>query len=339
MKLYQELKDIICQKILSGEFLNGDFLPNERELCSEYGMSRITVRKALRLLEEDKLIVKKPGSGNQISYSRETKKTNMDLIALVADLNAPFYHNFMRAFDDEADQTGSLVVFKDGSRLPLLSEDGLLFQLAKRGIKNIVAWSHFPNRNEGLLERLRALGVNLVFFDNFVSEHYADNLGLDNDDAIKQLVDHYNHKCIKKITYFGWQDLTISSSSERREAYDKYNGQNKILIPWTDTLDKDIQVFLRNNKSIRTDAIICENGDLAVSLKKNSLKLKHPIRNAFIGCIDELPEMSDLGITSIKQPFSVFGKEAFRLLLAQNNSTSTYKFSKVRHRGSLIERS
>jgi GntR family transcriptional repressor for pyruvate dehydrogenase complex len=47
--------------IINGNFSPGDFLPTERELVSESGLSRTSVRDALRVLESEGLIATKTG--------------------------------------------------------------------------------------------------------------------------------------------------------------------------------------------------------------------------------------------------------------------------------------
>jgi GntR family transcriptional regulator, transcriptional repressor for pyruvate dehydrogenase complex len=51
----------IRKRILKGEIRNGDALPAEAELMAQYGISRPTLREALRLLEADGLVVVRRG--------------------------------------------------------------------------------------------------------------------------------------------------------------------------------------------------------------------------------------------------------------------------------------
>lgn len=58
-KIHEELKSEINGKVYAG----GSLLPSERELCSRFGVERITVRKALELLVEEGLVEKRAGVG------------------------------------------------------------------------------------------------------------------------------------------------------------------------------------------------------------------------------------------------------------------------------------
>lgn len=85
--LYMQLAEKIIDKIEAGEYKSGDKLPSERELCTLYDMSRITVRGALGELERDGYVKKFHGKGTFVgeksyqqnllklySFTEETKK-------------------------------------------------------------------------------------------------------------------------------------------------------------------------------------------------------------------------------------------------------------------------
>src|SRR5436309_7846070 len=54
---YQQLADDLREQITSGQLRPGQRLPTEPELCLRTGVSRSTVREALRLLTSQHLIV------------------------------------------------------------------------------------------------------------------------------------------------------------------------------------------------------------------------------------------------------------------------------------------
>jgi len=78
MVTYQRLYNILREKIWNKEFPPGFKLPTERELCSEYGVSRITVRHALMLLEEQGLIERMQGRGTFVKAAKPKKIAIMD---------------------------------------------------------------------------------------------------------------------------------------------------------------------------------------------------------------------------------------------------------------------
>ncbi len=64
--LYDQLVDLLREKI-ENEHEPGDLLPSERELSERYGLSRTTVRLALRELETLGLVSRKHGKGTFVS--------------------------------------------------------------------------------------------------------------------------------------------------------------------------------------------------------------------------------------------------------------------------------
>lgn len=63
---YLELADDLRTQIARGDFPGPDQFPTESVLCARYGVSRFTVREALRTLQTEGLIQRKRGSGTII---------------------------------------------------------------------------------------------------------------------------------------------------------------------------------------------------------------------------------------------------------------------------------
>jgi GntR family transcriptional regulator len=59
LSIYRDMKD----RILNGEFKANEQLPFEKDLCTDYEASKMTVKRALDLLVDDGLIIKRRGSG------------------------------------------------------------------------------------------------------------------------------------------------------------------------------------------------------------------------------------------------------------------------------------
>lgn len=54
--LYRQIADRIREQITCGELKPGDALPTESALQTEFGVSRVTVRRALRQLVEQQIL-------------------------------------------------------------------------------------------------------------------------------------------------------------------------------------------------------------------------------------------------------------------------------------------
>lgn len=80
------------ERILGGEYGIGASLPSERELSERFAVSRQTVRAALRLLREERLVSSRPGAGTVVAMPRSSEAFRLaansidDLVAYSAHM-------------------------------------------------------------------------------------------------------------------------------------------------------------------------------------------------------------------------------------------------------------
>ncbi|GHV13819.1 GntR family transcriptional regulator [Spirochaetia bacterium] len=67
ISLYYQLQEKLSRKIQSGEWKSGQKIPAETELCETYGVSRITVRKAIEELVYEKRLIRFQGKGTYVA--------------------------------------------------------------------------------------------------------------------------------------------------------------------------------------------------------------------------------------------------------------------------------
>lgn len=73
----------VRERILSGELAEGTALPPERQLVEQTGLSRATVREALRILEVEKFVQIKPGRGGGAFVHRPDRDSLASTVRLV----------------------------------------------------------------------------------------------------------------------------------------------------------------------------------------------------------------------------------------------------------------
>ncbi len=74
--LYFQLSNLLRQQIHSGILKPGDLIPSESQLCSQYGVSRTTVRQALNQLVEENLIIRRRGKGSFVASQKLHRNLN-----------------------------------------------------------------------------------------------------------------------------------------------------------------------------------------------------------------------------------------------------------------------
>lgn len=65
-QLYYQLYEILFQSIIGGVYQVGDCIPSETELMNEYGVSRTTARRAMGMLEDEGLVMRRRGKGSEV---------------------------------------------------------------------------------------------------------------------------------------------------------------------------------------------------------------------------------------------------------------------------------
>ena len=65
--LYLQLRDALAERIASGEWKPGSAIPNESDLAREFGVSAGTMRKALDLMEAERLLTRRQGRGTFVN--------------------------------------------------------------------------------------------------------------------------------------------------------------------------------------------------------------------------------------------------------------------------------
>ena len=60
---YQQLADILRERIRSGKIPVGRRIPSQSELEAEFGLGRNTIKKATEILKEEGYVVASPGRG------------------------------------------------------------------------------------------------------------------------------------------------------------------------------------------------------------------------------------------------------------------------------------
>lgn len=67
LSLQYQLRELLLEKLNSGEWKAGEMIPSEHDLCEEHGVSRMTVREVLKDLVQSGYLKRKQGKGTFVS--------------------------------------------------------------------------------------------------------------------------------------------------------------------------------------------------------------------------------------------------------------------------------
>ena len=75
---YRKLYSYLREQIVNGVYSEGDQLPTEQSLCEQHGVSRITARHAVKLLQDQGFVVRHAGRGTFVRSRHVHKLTIVD---------------------------------------------------------------------------------------------------------------------------------------------------------------------------------------------------------------------------------------------------------------------
>ena len=121
--LHVQLADVLRQQILSGELGANQQIPSERALCETYGVSRITVRHSVGILNQEGLIATVQGKGTYVTPRRLEERLH-SLSGFTDDMRSRGYQvssNIIEYSVVEAnDETAMLLQLPRGSEVVIL---------------------------------------------------------------------------------------------------------------------------------------------------------------------------------------------------------------------------
>jgi DNA-binding LacI/PurR family transcriptional regulator len=176
--LYRQIYHALREEIQSGHYPPGSQLPTEAELIQRFGVSRVTVRNALALLQREGLLVRIPAKGTFVRQ-RESSASLPKLIALLAlDVQLDFFGKIIRGAEQEAAAHGYKLLVRSTDN-DAEKERQCLLELQSH-VAGFVIAPATGNQNHAHYGQLLVQGVPFVFVDRFLPEFNVDRVTSDN---------------------------------------------------------------------------------------------------------------------------------------------------------------
>lgn len=217
------------ERVLSGEYRDQGWLPTERELADEFGVSRTIIRRAIEELERQNLVVRSPRcrpvvKRNSVPPSAtETRRLTLGLwlwpsatfpgaSAILRGIYRTLDANRYRlVIESPVDTDWRAVVHSEAQFLERITRD--------RDVAGAILWYLGGEANLPALQSVRSAGIPLVFLDRRPPEGFpADYVGVDNRYAAMQIVHHLISKGHRYIAHITNVD-NASTVHERLQGY------------------------------------------------------------------------------------------------------------------------
>ena len=327
---YLDIIESLRADIGSGRYLSGARLPSEAELVRKFNVSRMTVVKAIQHLQQEGLLVRRPGSG---TYTAATSTEEGKVFGLLipdlgkTEIFEPICRGMMRS---PSIRSHSL---SWGHALSNSEHKEEAEQLCRRYIEQSVAGVFFAplefsaNRegvNRRILRALEKANIPIVLLDRDIVSYPArsahDLVGLDNRRAGYVVTEHLIRQGGSRIAFFARKN-SAETVEDRivgyREALYCHNLKStKEFVIRGDASDKSfVEAALRGT---RIDSIMCANDRTAASLMQSLIALGVRIpEDIRIAGVDDVTYASLLPIplTTFHQPCPEIGAAAMSAML------------------------
>ncbi|MDL2253803.1 GntR family transcriptional regulator [Ruminococcaceae bacterium OttesenSCG-928-I18] len=179
---YIRLADTIRESIEAEEYPVGKPLPGERELAEKYQCSRQTVRKAIGILCEEKVLKQVHGSGNFVL--KKARRPGSGLVAVIAThIALPNFTKTLLSMENTLIDGGYYPVIATTDNY-LDAERKVVEDLLGKNVDGIIVegvQSSYPNPNIDLYREMDAQGIPFVFINTRYKElEKAVFVGMDN---------------------------------------------------------------------------------------------------------------------------------------------------------------
>ncbi len=216
--------------VLSGRYQEGTWLPPERELAAQYGVSRSIIRRAIDILADENLVVRLPRcrpivrrTPRMRSPTSETRRRTLQLLLWPVSVFAGSAA-ILRGIYQALDHTSYRLIVESpraaGWEQVQQDEATLLQQAVEESdIGGLIAWYMGGEQNLPVLQKVREAGIPIVFIDRLPPRGFpADFVGVDNRYAAEQIVKHLidlGHRRIVHVTNLD----PASTVAQRKEGY------------------------------------------------------------------------------------------------------------------------
>lgn len=260
---YYQVYLAIKEKIDNNEYPAGAVIPSERQLVDLFGVSRITVVKAIDLLVHEGLIDRRQGIGNFVrGDAGESEPPLRNLAFVIPGTLEGYISTVLMGVIREASKLSiqvQVVSPKLGGRLNMLDEkccdavDGAIIYPAEQGWHDWIA---------GLIDRK----LPLVLIDRYFPDLACDHVVFDDEVAAYALTNRLLKQGYQRIAFLTQSEVNTTS------VIDRLKGYQKALIEGGIPIDEDLLwLDVYSRLSVGIDLL---RDDFSESLNRHILKYR-----------------------------------------------------------------
>lgn len=212
-QVYTSLRGLIR----AGELRAGDALPSERQLVADYGVSRITIVKALGMLEQEGLIDRQHGRGNFVTNRLididEPDRLKIAVFFPYAIHPSPLFDGILEGISGHEIQL-QIVGYYNPDKEPWYVQDAL-----DRGCDGFLFYPARWFPNEGMYRNLIEQDIPFVMVDRHLPQLETDYVIHDDYRAGYELTEFLIQQGQRRIAVLSSHEVSVTSVQERLRGY------------------------------------------------------------------------------------------------------------------------
>ncbi len=328
---HRQVFEQLRRAIINGEYRPGEKLPADSQLSEMFGVSRLTVMRALQDIQTEGLVKRKAGAGTFVSS--ETELTPHVFGLLIPDLGdmeifEPICQGMART-----GQSQNQALLWGNTSIGADTKAKQAEELCRYYVSNRVAGvflasvEHIPDKNEvnqRIVATLEAAGIPIVLLDRDIYEYPErsrfDLVGIDNHRAGHRMTAHLLRMGAKRVAFVtrpGSAPTVDARLAGYREALWRFG--IKPDASWIFLGDpSDTSLVRKFIHSSHADAAVCSNDYTAGLLMRSlsTLQIDVPRELRIVGFDDvKYASLLPVPLTTLRQPCHAIGAAAIYAML------------------------
>lgn len=315
-----QVAEVVRSRIENGDYER--FLPGQRVLAEEFGVTQVTIVRAIEILKEQGIVRTESGSGTYITKLKRPRTHTIGVIVHSLP-GGPLHQTLTRGLHRKANELNQHLLINGH-----LGDPERALKIAREWVENlrvdgVLLWQAENGRSR-TVDFLKEHNIPVVMMPNAAPNVYPDCSTVSGSDAdsVKQLIKLLVEKKRTHIGIAATTDYQINSAfHERYMQYREEMVRHGLTAPDPIILTpRELDIYdvpdgitglLR-----QLDAVFCITD--AVAAKIMAECVKNGIRvpgDLYLTGYDNSPFSKTLGITTIEQNFDEIGNQAMDLLL------------------------
>ncbi|MFA7372473.1 MAG: GntR family transcriptional regulator [bacterium] len=335
--IYRHLQESIIARVRKGDFKPDDALSSENELAEEYGISRGSIRTALKELQDKGVIYSIAGKGSFVSRQiSDQSVSKQDRIAFIVPSLDGSDLQIYRGIEDTLNTEGFILSIFNSQR-SIEQENKNLKLLLEGKEKGAIIFPNWGRTNAEALFELKMAGYHFILIDRYFRELETDYVVTDNKKGGFMATEHLiklGHKRIGIVL-----GLTCTAIEDRFEGYREALAQYGIVhdpslvrrFQRDDAEENEPSTETGYNEAVdllkdKPTAIFATNDFLARGTIKaiQDAGMNIPGDISVIGFDNQgFAERLNPALTTVAQPFYELGQRATRMLLVKISSDNS----------------